>query len=180
MIVCSCNVLSEQQIRAALSQCAPRMSQVYGGLGCSAQCGRCARTIKRIMDEMLGAGAAITLTPSGKTDTIAGYGVREYTLAGGPFHGSIWTTDAITLPEGVRKWRELTAEATAAAGPARPLAQALARVPGVPLRTGMAAAVGQGSFTTATEVLEVSTRSPPASVLVVPPGFAKTAPPSLE
>ena len=33
--------------------------QVYGCLGCSAQCGRCARTIRRIMDEALeGAFAA--------------------------------------------------------------------------------------------------------------------------
>ena len=31
--------------------------QVYGCLGCSAQCGRCARTIKKIMDEALGACA---------------------------------------------------------------------------------------------------------------------------
>jgi bacterioferritin-associated ferredoxin len=29
----------------------PRMSEVYACLGCSAQCGRCAHTIKRIMDE---------------------------------------------------------------------------------------------------------------------------------
>jgi len=34
---------------------APRTAgQVYGCLGCSAQCGRCARTIRRIMDEALG------------------------------------------------------------------------------------------------------------------------------
>ena len=29
----------------------PRMSEVYASLGCSAQCGRCAHSIKRIMDE---------------------------------------------------------------------------------------------------------------------------------
>jgi bacterioferritin-associated ferredoxin len=52
MIVCSCNVLSDHQIRAVVSANAPRMtSQVYGCLGCSAQCGRCARTIRGIMDE---------------------------------------------------------------------------------------------------------------------------------
>ncbi|MFN1222405.1 hypothetical protein, partial [Enterococcus faecium] len=28
--------------------------QVYGCLGCSAECGRCARTIKTIIDEALG------------------------------------------------------------------------------------------------------------------------------
>ena len=31
--------------------------QIYGCLGCSAECGRCARTIKTIIDEALGACA---------------------------------------------------------------------------------------------------------------------------
>lgn len=134
--------------------------------------------VKRMLDDMLGAGKAIALTPTGKQDTIAGYVAREYALSGGPFRGSIWTTDAIALPEGVRKWRELSASATAQAGPARPLAQALAQVKGLPLRTGMAATFGKdGSFSTATEVLEVSAKAPPADVLVVPPGFTRTAAP---
>jgi bacterioferritin-associated ferredoxin len=57
MIVCSCNVLSDHDVRRAVSvaQLPPRTpGQVYGCLGCSAQCGRCARTIKQIMDEALG------------------------------------------------------------------------------------------------------------------------------
>jgi bacterioferritin-associated ferredoxin len=57
MIVCSCNVLTDHDVRAALSSdaAAPRTAgEVYGCLGCSAQCGRCARTIRRIMDEALG------------------------------------------------------------------------------------------------------------------------------
>lgn len=29
-------------------------SEVYGCLGCRAQCGRCARTIRRIMEQMIG------------------------------------------------------------------------------------------------------------------------------
>jgi bacterioferritin-associated ferredoxin len=51
MIVCSCNVFSDHQVRSAVAQEARRMSQVYACLGCRAQCGRCANTIKRIMDE---------------------------------------------------------------------------------------------------------------------------------
>jgi bacterioferritin-associated ferredoxin len=51
MIVCSCNVVSDHQVRSAVAQEARRMSQVYACLGCRAQCGRCANTIKRIMDE---------------------------------------------------------------------------------------------------------------------------------
>ena len=56
MIVCSCNVLSDKDVRTAVQTEAPRSTgQVYGCLGCSAQCGRCARTIRRIMDEALDA-----------------------------------------------------------------------------------------------------------------------------
>ncbi len=57
MIVCSCNVLSDHDVRATLSgAAAPRTTgEVYHCLGCSAQCGRCARTIRRIMDEALAA-----------------------------------------------------------------------------------------------------------------------------
>ena len=53
MIVCSCNVFSDHQVRSVVAKEArrPRMSEGYACLGCSAQCGRCAHTIKRIMDE---------------------------------------------------------------------------------------------------------------------------------
>jgi bacterioferritin-associated ferredoxin len=55
MIVCSCNLLSDNQIRDAVAQGSLQTpSQVYGCLGCSPQCGRCMRTIKAIMDEALG------------------------------------------------------------------------------------------------------------------------------
>ena len=55
MIVCSCNVLSDNDVRSALSgdDVARTCGEVYGCLGCSAQCGRCARTIRRIMNEAL-------------------------------------------------------------------------------------------------------------------------------
>jgi bacterioferritin-associated ferredoxin len=64
MIVCSCNVLSDQDVRSAVevertrstSQICTR--QVYGCLGCSARCGRCARTIRRLMNETLGSARA--------------------------------------------------------------------------------------------------------------------------
>jgi bacterioferritin-associated ferredoxin len=60
MIVCSCNVLSDDDVRLAVSasEDLPRNAkQIYGCLGCSAECGRCARTIKSIIDEALGACA---------------------------------------------------------------------------------------------------------------------------
>ncbi|MGE0035351.1 MAG: bacterioferritin-associated ferredoxin [Xanthobacteraceae bacterium] len=58
MIVCSCNVLSDSDVRSALAAQTPRTAgQVYGCLGCSPQCGRCARTIRGIMDEALTAAS---------------------------------------------------------------------------------------------------------------------------
>jgi bacterioferritin-associated ferredoxin len=56
MIVCSCNVLTDHAVRSAVSMDAPRTpGEVYGCLGCSPQCGRCARTIRKIMTEALSA-----------------------------------------------------------------------------------------------------------------------------
>jgi bacterioferritin-associated ferredoxin len=55
MIVCSCNVFSDHDVRSAVSGDGKPVTcgQVYGCLGCSAQCGRCARTIRKIMDEAI-------------------------------------------------------------------------------------------------------------------------------
>jgi bacterioferritin-associated ferredoxin len=60
MIVCSCNLISDHDVRNAVNAAEdlPRNAkQIYGCLGCSAECGRCARTIKTIIDEALGACA---------------------------------------------------------------------------------------------------------------------------
>ena len=61
MIVCSCNVITDHDVRAAVKTAAharPSTCKVYGCLGCNAQCGRCAHTIRGIMDEALAAAAA--------------------------------------------------------------------------------------------------------------------------
>ncbi|WGD32492.1 (2Fe-2S)-binding protein [Ancylobacter sp. WKF20] len=55
MIVCSCNVLSDRQIRNAVTETQPTVrtaGQVYRCLGCSAQCGRCARTIRQLIADV--------------------------------------------------------------------------------------------------------------------------------
>ena len=58
MIVCSCNVISDHDVREAVNSAADELprnaKQLYGCLGCSAECGRCARTIRSIIDEALG------------------------------------------------------------------------------------------------------------------------------
>ena len=52
MIVCTCNVLSDHEIRDVVTE--PRQHplsarQVYDCLGCSIRCGRCPRAVKRII-----------------------------------------------------------------------------------------------------------------------------------
>jgi bacterioferritin-associated ferredoxin len=54
MIVCSCNVFSDHDVRHAVNAADNALrnaKQIYDCLGCSAECGRCARTIKTIIDE---------------------------------------------------------------------------------------------------------------------------------
>jgi len=52
MIVCSCNVFTEAQVQRVVANTTtrPRMSKIYASLACSAQCGRCAHTIKTIIE----------------------------------------------------------------------------------------------------------------------------------
>jgi bacterioferritin-associated ferredoxin len=51
MIICSCNVISDHEVRdaASVSEAPERMSDVYRRLGRTPQCGRCKRTIKDIV-----------------------------------------------------------------------------------------------------------------------------------
>ena len=75
MIVCSCNVLSDHEIRDVVTAAGSQSltaRQVYGCLGCRKQCGCCARAIKRILNEALadraGGCAIVVGRPShGKT-----------------------------------------------------------------------------------------------------------------
>jgi bacterioferritin-associated ferredoxin len=56
VIVCSCNVLSDGDVRACLNpgpDCPLTPAQVYRCLGCRPECGHCARTIRAIMHQAL-------------------------------------------------------------------------------------------------------------------------------
>jgi bacterioferritin-associated ferredoxin len=53
MIICSCNVLTDSEISAALnsSACPRTPFAVYKCLGCGLNCGRCIATIRSIINE---------------------------------------------------------------------------------------------------------------------------------
>lgn len=56
MIVCSCNILSDQDVRAVMTNpeyVPPRVAEIYTRLGCKAECGRCARTISVIVSDLV-------------------------------------------------------------------------------------------------------------------------------
>jgi len=56
MIICSCNVVSDHEIRDLVVTVGTQPLNarlIYGCLGCSMRCGRCARTIQCILDEAL-------------------------------------------------------------------------------------------------------------------------------
>ncbi|MFY9655436.1 MAG: (2Fe-2S)-binding protein [Methylocystis sp.] len=51
MILCSCNVLSDREIHAALASGGrPSVGGVFRSLGCEAKCGRCVRSIAAAID----------------------------------------------------------------------------------------------------------------------------------
>jgi hypothetical protein len=131
------------------------------------------------MEAMLGKDQPVVVTPTGKQEKIAGYDATEHTVAGGPFNGAIWTTTELSMPEGIAKWRQLSAKTMAANGPGRRLSEALASVSGVPLRTKMTAKMGANEFTTMSEAVEVRKAKPSGDLMRVPEGFSKVDTPKL-
>jgi bacterioferritin-associated ferredoxin len=73
MIVCSCNVLSDRDVRGVLASgesCPRKLRDVYGCLGCSPKCGRCARTIHELLREAQ-TGAALQPSLDAEAATMA-------------------------------------------------------------------------------------------------------------
>jgi bacterioferritin-associated ferredoxin len=68
MIVCSCNVISDQQVFSLVAAAPvglPPISQIYARLGHRAKCGRCVPAMKKLRDEACAArhGAATANAP---------------------------------------------------------------------------------------------------------------------
>lgn len=66
MIVCSCNVISDGEIKACINPgpaCPRTAADVYQCLGCSPKCGRCARTIRQIItNALMGVDVPVEIT----------------------------------------------------------------------------------------------------------------------
>jgi hypothetical protein len=130
---------------------------------------------REMMDKMgmgsKGAELAVSVKPTGKSEKIAGYEAKEYAIELGPMRGSVWATEALQPPGGL-KATEAFGRMLGSAGPAAKISQAMLTVKGLPLRTTMGS-MGPHGFITTTEVIEVSEKSPPPDVMQVPAGFKK-------
>jgi hypothetical protein len=117
----------------------------------------------------------VSIKATGKTETIAGYPTKEYALSGGPYSGSVWTTEAIERPGAFEKWKDLD---KSRGGAARQLGEAMAKAKGFPLRTRIETKEGPRPFSLSNEVLQVTQGPTPADMLKVPAGFTKQAVPT--
>lgn len=78
MIVCSCNVISDHDIRDALVSAEIELcstAQVYDCLGCLVQCGLCSRSVRKILEDR---PAGCSQYPQSSDDTfdVGGYAAR--------------------------------------------------------------------------------------------------------
>ncbi|MFY9640117.1 MAG: (2Fe-2S)-binding protein [Rhodomicrobium sp.] len=62
MIICSCNVLSETAVREAVDNLHPPRTpgRVHRHFGCKPRCGRCAISIREVIDEAVSTPEAAT------------------------------------------------------------------------------------------------------------------------
>jgi len=133
---------------------------------------------REMMAHMMGDEGSVTLKPTGKTEKIAGYEAKEYALESGQVSGNVWVSEALQPP-----MKEKDAEAYGKAmgslgGPGGKLAEAMAKLKGLPLRSTIGMSMGPHKMMTTREVTEVSEKAPPADVLEIPAGFVKMSPPA--
>jgi hypothetical protein len=119
-------------------------------------------------------GEPVTVTPTGKTETIAGYKATEHKLSGGPYSGAVWATRDLETPPEFKKWKAIE---QSRGGAARRLGEAMEKVSGFPLRTRLQVKTAAEPIELSNEVLEVREASPPADVTKIPAGFTKQTPP---
>lgn len=104
MIVCSCNALSDRAVRECMGpgpECPYTPAQVYRCLGCSPQCGRCARTIRSIMEEALpSVHSACTTRCNAKCPLVA---------ANGEAGGNVETGEPVEIRETVKIHEQISA-----------------------------------------------------------------------
>ena len=119
-----------------------------------------------------------TVTPTGRTRTIAGYSATEYAIAGNDVSGAVWVTGAFAMPPKLRTWERLhRAIPRLHGGP--DFDAAADTVAGTPLRTVRTITVEARSSTSTTDVVDAGRGWAPLGVFSVPSGYTRVPTPDL-
>jgi hypothetical protein len=135
--------------------------------------------VRKQMGPMLDDGPPVAVTPTGKTETIAGYQASEWSLKGGPYSGSVWATEAIATPSAFQRWKSIEQGQGGAPSVGKQLGQAIQKVKGFPLRTRIETKMNGQTVVLSNDVLEVKEAPTPAEMRTVPPGYTLQQAPSL-
>lgn len=123
--------------------------------------------------DMVKADQKVVVRATGKTATIAGYETEEFAVESPGVAGHVWIAKALDLGPRRAEWVRLAELYGARNSPGGQLEDALAQLPGVPLRRSL-------SMTplplVVSEVLEVRRGPIPPDLLRIPAGFSKAAP----
>jgi hypothetical protein len=129
--------------------------------------------VRKQMGPLLDDGPPVTVTATGRTDTIAGYQASEWALKGGPYSGSVWATEAIPTPTAFQKWKAIEQGDGGAPGVGRQLGQAIQKVKGFPLRTRIETKMSEKTVVLSNEVLDLKEAPTPAEMRTVPSGYTR-------
>jgi hypothetical protein len=108
----------------------------------------------------------VRVTPTGKSDSVAGFKCTEWIFTGDQVRGALWVTEAFDEPLSVRYARLMGH----AESPESALASAIEQVKGVPLRTILIVDAPSGTRKTTTEVVQLSA-GVPGDVFAIPPDY---------
>jgi uncharacterized protein DUF4412 len=132
--------------------------------------------VRSQMGPLLDEGPPVTVTPTGKTDTIAGYEAAEWALKGGPYSGSVWATESVPTPTAFQKWKAIEQGEGGAPGVGRQLGLAMQKVKGFPLRTRIETRMSGRTVVLSNEVISVKDAPTPPEMRTVPSGYTKQTP----
>lgn len=125
--------------------------------------------------DTVNADAKIDLKPTGKSETIAGYEAKEYSVDAKGIIGSVWVAEQLDTGGRSAEWAQVSVLFGGKNSPGGHLDEALSKIKGVPLRRSLT----QSPLPLVTsEVIEVRHAPPPASLQRIPEGYAKTQLPS--
>jgi hypothetical protein len=120
--------------------------------------------------EMVHADEVVTVTPTGKTDLIAGYEAREFKVEGRTASGKVWVAESLDFGGRRAEWDRVAVLFGGERSPGGQLAAAMAKLKGVPLRRSVRL---EPLPLVNTEVIEVRRGPIPADLRRVPEGFTK-------